>query len=62
MALCEAEQKMDGKAFLASLVVGYEIGGRTGITLHVSVPYYHTSGAWGAVTSAALGARILKLN
>ncbi len=62
LALCEAEQKMDGKAFLASLVVGYELGGRAGIALHASVPDYHTSGAWGAVTSAALGARILKLD
>ncbi len=62
LAFCEAEQKMDGKDFLASLVVGYEIGGRAGITLHASVPDYHTSGAWGAVTAAALGSRILKLD
>lgn len=62
LALCEAEQKMDGKAFLASLVVGYEIGSRAGIALHASAPDYHTSGAWGAVTSAALGSRILNLD
>lgn len=62
LALCEAEDCLDGKEFLASLIIGYEIGGRAGITLHASVPDYHTSGAWGAVTSAALGARILKLD
>ena len=61
LALCEAEKKMGGKELLANLVVGYEIGGRAGIALHASVPDYHTSGAWGALTSAALGARILKL-
>lgn len=61
-AMCEAEKNMDGKEFLTNLVIGYEIGGRAGIALHASVPDYHTSGAWGAVTSAALGARLLKLN
>ncbi len=62
MAFGEAENIFDGKDFLASLVVGYEIGGRAALALHGSVPDYHTSGAWGAVTSAALGSRLLKLN
>ena len=62
LALGEAEEVMDGKAFLASLVVGYEIGARCAVALHGSVPDYHTSGAWGAVTSAALGARLLGFN
>lgn len=62
IAMCEAEQKMDGQEFIKNLVLGYEIGGRAGIALHASVPDYHTSGAWGAVTSAALGAQILNLD
>lgn len=62
LALCEAEQHMDGQDFIKNLVLGYEIGGRAGIALHASVSDYHTSGAWGAVTSAALGARILQLD
>lgn len=62
MAFGEAEHIFDGKEFLASLVVGYEIGGRSAVALHGSVPDYHTSGAWGAVTSAALGARLLNLD
>ena len=61
-AFCEAEQITSGKEFLASLVVGYEVGGRAGVALHASVPDYHTSGAWGAVTSAALGSRLLGLD
>ncbi len=62
LAFCQAHMLMDGRAFLASLVTGYEIGGRAAIALHDSVPDYHTSGAWGAVTSAALGSRLLKLD
>lgn len=62
LAFGEAESLLDGKEFLASLVVGYEIGSRAAVALHGSVPDYHTSGAWGAVTSAALGARLLKLD
>lgn len=61
-AICQAEKQMDGQEFLKNLVLGYEIGGRAGIALHASVPDYHTSGAWGAVTSAALGSCILKLD
>ncbi|MDJ0612094.1 MAG: MmgE/PrpD family protein [Rhizobiaceae bacterium] len=52
----------DGKRLLADFVVGYEIGCRAGEALHASVPDYHTSGAWGAVTAAALGARTLGLD
>lgn len=62
LAFCEAEQKTDGQEFIKNLILGYEIGGRAGIALHASVPDYHTSGAWGALTSAALGAQILKLD
>lgn len=62
LALCEAEQELDGRQFLAALVIGYEIGTRAGIAMHRTVSEYHTSGAWVAVACAALGARILKLD
>jgi 2-methylcitrate dehydratase PrpD len=51
-----------GKAFLSDLIIGYEIGGRAGVALHASAPDYHTSGAWGAVTAASLGARLMQFD
>ncbi len=53
---------VDGREFLASLVVGYEFATRAGIALHSSACDYHTSGAWGAVGVAAIGARVLGLD
>lgn len=46
-----------GSSFLASLAVGYDIACRAGEALHGTVADYHTSGAWGAVSAAALYAR-----
>lgn len=62
LALCQAEGSAAGDAFLTSLVIGYEIGTRAGISLHRTAADYHTSGAWIAVACAALGARILGLD
>jgi len=62
LSVCEAEGLMDGVEFLSHLIVGYEVGTRAGLSLHNTVSDYHTSGAWGAVTAAAIGARILKLD
>lgn len=62
LALAEAEARTDDRDFLASLVIGYEIGTRAGIALHRTAPDYHTSGAWVAVAVAALGARLLGLD
>ncbi|MEI4261368.1 MmgE/PrpD family protein [Roseovarius sp. D0-M9] len=61
LAISEAESQTRGDAFLASLVIGYEIGTRAGIALHRTAADYHTSGAWIALACAALGARELKL-
>lgn len=47
---------------LTAMVIGYEIACRAGISLHESVPDYHTSGAWVAIAAAAVGARMLKLD
>lgn len=62
LAFSEAAQSLDGKELLTNLVIGYEIAARAGIALHASVPDYHTSGAWGAVSSAAIGTRIFGLD
>ena len=55
------EAPMDGKEFLTSLVLGYEIAIRAGIATHRISPDYHTSGAWNALGVAALAARRLGL-
>ncbi|PCH74663.1 MAG: 2-methylcitrate dehydratase [Rhodobacteraceae bacterium] len=51
-----------GGDFLTAIVIGYEIGSRTALAQHASVPDYHTSGSWGAVACAAAGARLLGLD
>ena len=49
---------ISGKAFLEAIAMGYEFGARASVAQHATVPDYHTSGSWGAVTAAAAGARI----
>jgi 2-methylcitrate dehydratase PrpD len=48
--------------FLASIAMGYEFGSRAAMAQHATVPDYHTSGSWGAVTAAAAGARLCGLD
>ncbi|WP_413208061.1 MmgE/PrpD family protein [Rhodospirillum sp. A1_3_36] len=60
--LDDTEAPMTGEGFLTLLTAGYEIGTRAGIALHATAPDYHTSGAWNAVTCAALAAHILALD
>ncbi|MEM8860979.1 MAG: MmgE/PrpD family protein, partial [Chloroflexota bacterium] len=48
---------IDGKELITSIVVAYEIAVRTGVTLHATVPDYHTSGAWNTLGVAAMYAR-----
>jgi len=62
LSFTQAEQLKDDRGFLASLVVGYEIGTRAGIALHRTACDYHTSGAWIAIAAAALGARSMGLD
>jgi 2-methylcitrate dehydratase PrpD len=62
LSFTQAGSSEDDRAFLASLVVGYEIGTRAGIALHRTACDYHTSGAWIAIAAAALGARSMGLN
>lgn len=62
MAFIDAEEILNSAEFLTALIIGYEVGSRAGIALHRTASDYHTSGAWIAVTVAALGARILRLD
>ena len=61
IAVMEAEGINDAREFLTSIVIGYEIGTRAGISLHASACDYHTSGAWIALATAALTSRQLGL-
>ncbi len=58
----EAQGTINGKEFITTLVIGYEVSLRAGIALHATAYDYHTSGAWNAIGVAAMGARLLKLN
>jgi 2-methylcitrate dehydratase PrpD len=62
LALSDSERIADGRGFLTSLAVGYEIAIRAGIALHASAAEYHTSGAWNAIGCAAMVARALGLD
>ena len=62
LSFTQGEKLNDDRAFLASLVLGYEIGTRAGIALHRTACDYHTSGAWIAIAAAALGARSMGLD
>lgn len=48
-----------GAEFITTLAVGYDIACRAGEALHGTVSDYHTSGAWGAVSSAAMYSRVM---
>jgi len=61
-ALAARRGGVSGPDALAALVVGYEIAYRAAHALHATVPDYHTSGAWNALGSAAIGARLLGLD
>ena len=47
---------------MAAIIVGYEIGIRTGIGQHSRRPQYHATGSWGAVGAAAASAYLLQLD
>lgn len=52
-------RRVDGREFIACLVLGYEIATRAGIALHATTSDYHCSGAWNALGCAALGGRLM---
>ncbi|MEH6446754.1 MAG: MmgE/PrpD family protein [Oceanospirillaceae bacterium] len=55
-------KQISGRQLLGYLIAGYEIGTRCGIVLHESCSDYHSSGAWNAVTCAALTGHYLGLD
>lgn len=55
----EMMRAVDGREFVATLVLGYEVATRAGIALHATVADYHCSGAWNALGCAAIAARLL---
>lgn len=52
----------DWDELLSLVLLGYEIGTRSGIALHASAPTMHSSGAWNALAAAAIGGRALRLS
>jgi 2-methylcitrate dehydratase PrpD len=58
----DPQQPIAGKAFLTSIVIGYEVALRAAVSLHATACDYHTSGAWNALGAAAITARRLHLN
>ena len=57
-ALAETVGDISGPEALTTVIAGYEIAGRAGISLHATVSDYHTSGAWNALGVAAMAARM----
>jgi 2-methylcitrate dehydratase PrpD len=57
-----ATTPVSGAELLASLVIGYEVALRAGVSLHATACDYHTSGAWNALGCAAITARRLGLS
>ena len=55
-------KEVSGQDLLVALTIGYEVGYRSGLCMHGTVPDYHTSGAWTAVGAAASAAYLLKLD
>lgn len=56
------EMQRSGREFLTTITMGYEFGARVSVAQHGTVPDYHTSGSWGAVTAAAAVSRLMKLD
>jgi 2-methylcitrate dehydratase PrpD len=61
LAFSQTAARLGAHEALAALVIGYEVGARAAIALHMTVGDYHSSGAWNALAVAALGARLRKL-
>lgn len=59
VACAEAVPALSGADALAALIAGYEIAYRSAWALHATTADYHTSGAWNALGTAAIAARLL---
>jgi len=58
-AQAQLGRRLDGRALLTLLAIGYETSYRAGLAQHATCADYHTSGAWTAVGVAAMAARML---
>lgn len=61
IALGQDGKTRSGREFLTTLALGYEISNYASSALHNTVPDYHTSGAWNALGTAAMAARMRNL-
>ncbi|MGH2562512.1 MAG: MmgE/PrpD family protein, partial [Thermomicrobiales bacterium] len=57
----DGSRPVSGQELLTTLVIGYEVALRAGVTLHATACDYHTSGAWNALGCAAMVARSFRL-
>jgi len=66
LAVCderrEAGNPLGAKDFMLGQILAYEVGYRSGLTMHGTVSDYHTSGAWNAVGVASAAARLVGLD
>ena len=62
LAAGEMVSSCSGKQFLTALIVGYEIGIRSGLIRHARYETYHSSGSWGALSGAAAAGKIMGLD
>ena len=61
VGLC-AQAPITGEELLTSIVLGYEIACRAGLTVHcIYEPAYHSSGSWASLGAAASGARVMRI-
>jgi 2-methylcitrate dehydratase PrpD len=58
----EAGLSLSAQDFMLGLTLAYEVGYRSGLSMHGTVSDYHTSGAWTAVGVAASTARLIGLD
>jgi 2-methylcitrate dehydratase PrpD len=61
LAATELQGNVSGQAFMAALIVGYEIGIRAGLIRHALYQTYHSSGSWAAIAGAAVAGKVLGL-
>jgi len=59
LAGAELAGTCNGRDFLTTLVIAYELGIRAGLIRHATYACYHASGSWGAIAGAAAVARLL---
>ena len=54
--------RVNGEEFLTALIIGYELGIRSGLIRHAKYEAYHSSGSWGAIGGAAVAGKLMGLD